>query len=1576
MTLLLVAGIVLLGAVSVLAQVTEVWVDDDYTAATSGWGVTHFEKIQDGVNGVADNGTVHVAAGTYTPTSTIVVNKNNLVIEGPQADVDPRPSYGSTRTAGSAQEAVIDGNIHSLGMIIEIDAENVVINGLEVKSGTGDMIKQNNTHSGAAVKYCMIHDGLGDEGVQLKKATNAVLEYNYVFEIANAGDGLNIADGSSYCSIRYNEVAGIHGENAAIYIYGSEHMEIIGNLVRDSGGGGNDGIKVGTKGGGDASRMDVWVKDNIIHDIIQDGISVYMSGVTVEGNEVYNCTSENGAIYIAWSVHDVTVRYNAVYNNTLDIRKWGTPGGITIGEDVSAGSVQIYGNTLAGNSPADVANLATGAPLLDATANWWGQDSGPLAGHVAGNVAYSPWLGNDPSQAHWTFIVDDVGPEPPAGYIQTALDYAIARDNVHVLAGTYCENLVMNTSRVNLWTNPGAVIDGGGSGTAVSVTADRVTINGFEIMNGNMDGVALDGSNRSVIKKNEIHDNVDDGVSLVNSDRNKINRNEIYNNAAGIYLEEADNNTLRRNDIYNNTYGIQLFDSNRNLIKKNNLYDNGVGIFLLKDCDLNRIINNEVYNNWAGIWINGYWGVPQVAYPCNLNEILHNEVYGNDYGIGLAAAFGTTVNGNTIHNNAVDGLVLDTSDASTIQANEIYDNDGRGVYLYLSNANSLIGNTIYGNATGIQMEDSSGNSISGNTVYGNLNVPDYAGVGILLWGDNDNNDIIGNVIFDNDRQGIFIGYDDASKISTGNLIAGNIIHDNGLYTNPNAPDPSAYGIQFWCADGNLIEENEIYNHNTWWFAQGIYLYDSCDNVILGNYIHDNSYGINQWGASVGNKVHGNSIENNSQGIWNVDGDPSCVIDAALNWWGDVNGPAHADNPAGTGNAVSGNVIYSPWLGIGTDAEPGTVGWQPVSPMLIIVDDVGPVPPAEIVLGQVVNTMPGYLNRAIGAANLYLGTDTIEVRHGTYDASEPITEGVNIFSEPGSAAHTTLDGNMTLGSSYVVLGRRGQGFTVLGTITVPAGTDVSTIRANWNNLLGALTNKGTGAVDATLNYWGDPNGPSAGDAVGAVAYSPWLSLPADDSPMLFIVDDVGPAPTAGYLNTAIAASNDLPGSDTIEVRHGTYDASEPITEAVNIVSETGSAAHTTLNGDMTLGSSYVVLGRRGQGFTVLGTITVPAGTDASTIRANWNNLLGALTNKGTGAVDATLNYWGDPNGPSAGDAVGAVAYSPWLGLAADDSPMLFVVAPVGSEPAGGYLNTAIAAANDLPGTTDTIEVRHGTYDGSEPITEAVNIISQPGSALHTTLNGNMSINGNGVLVGLPLQGFRVNGNVTVGAGNDAGTSSINWCDLYGNMTNNGTGTFDAQYNYWGTLLASVVDARTTGLIDYDPFLPKNADDSYVDATAIMAAGLAAGIDPAIDQLWLMVQLGQDVNTFIQYQGVAGAGAFAGAPAGAEIIFGGAAGGGGAVEGVISGTYAVGDPIEGRFTLTDPVTGEPITDAAVTTSLLGPDGSLVSWGCATYDETTGEYIFTIDTSGLAPGTYELIIQTDDGQSKTVSIEVQAA
>lgn len=387
--------------------------------------------------------------------------------------------------------------------------------------------------------------------------------------------------------------------------------------------------------------------------------------------------------------------------------------------------------------------------------------------------------------------------------------------------------------------------------------------------------------------------------------------------------------------------------------------------------------------------------------------------------------------------------------------------------------------------------------------------------------------------------------------------------------------------------------------------------------------------------------------------------------------------------------------------------------------------------------------------------------------------------------------------------------------------------------------------------------------------------------------------------------------------------------------------------------------------------------------------------------GTGAlVDAALNWWGDPDGPThasnpngTGDAVSDnVIYSPWLGTDPDGDrtkpgvqitgPVLIVVAPVGPEPAGGYLNQAIAGANELP-YADTIEVRHGTYDASTPITGPVTLVSQAGSASSTHLTGSISLRSGGVIIGMPLRGFTIHGNVTVESLVDAASSAINWCNIYGTVTNNGIGTFDARYNYWGTVSYAEIDSRTIGDINVDPYLPENADDAYRHVLGLIGAGVVGNVDEAIDQLWGMYRLGLDLEGYLAYLSAAGVGAFRlGAPgaavaggAGGLFLEGQVAGGAGALGLAADGAYVQGDPIVGRFFLSDPVTGEPMAYAAVTITLTDPSGQVVYWGAAAYDPSTGEYTFAIDTDGFTPGTYVLTIQEATGAPQTFTIEILA-
>ncbi len=365
-----------------------------------------------------------------------------------------------------------------------------------------------------------------------------------------------------------------------------------------------------------------------------------------------------------------------------------------------------------------------------------------------------------------------------------------------------------------------------------------------------------------------------------------------------------------------------------------------------------------------------------------------------------------------------------------------------------------------------------------NNIIKNIVSGTYSGFGVVVYADDVT--VSNNVLTNIGRVGIWVGGQDA--VVTGNQ-----------YTGKGAVDSLDYGIEVGFGGsatiiGNTITDCLATASSDGSASAGILVSDlyglGTAATIIGNVLSNNTYGIaagyGDADASVivarFNSITGNSI----LGYRN----PSVVVtdDAALNWWGSAEGPTHAGNPDGAGDAVSDNVIYSPWLGSNPDGDALLPGVQITDPLYIVVAPVGPEPTG------------GYLNTAIGGSNEItgVGAHTIGVRAGTYDASEPVTNAVSLLNEGGSAAQTVLTGPMSLASGNVRVGRFGQGFTVLGPITVGAGVDASTIHINWNCLFDSVTNEGLNTLDATFNYWGE-DGPNT---VGDVAIFPLLPVCAD------------------------------------------------------------------------------------------------------------------------------------------------------------------------------------------------------------------------------------------------------------------------------------------------------------------------------------------------------------------------------------------------------------------------------------------------------------------------------------------------
>jgi len=382
------------------------WADEIVPPIPSGkvWNQTKdpdkanlYDTIQAAIDDADDGDTIIVGAGTYEE-GTINVNKNDLTLRGAQANVDPRPSTGGR----SGPESIIENNWTAMN----ISGDNVVVNGFTFKSNINN-ISPNVVEAIDAgfpkIIYNIVYNtnfaGASNEGIKVRRSgnTGALVSYNYVYDIPFPGDAINF-DTVNGGVISYNEVRNIGSTNAAIFIYDSLDTEIIGNIVDTTTH--NDGIKLGRTNGGNAANSGGLIKDNIVRNTVQDGITVYMSDTVVEGNEVTGSTSENGAIYLAFAISDVEIINNTVHSNVLNDGPKGIAAGILLKSDVNAHTVTINNNSIYNNTPYGVVNNST--LEVDATYNWWGNASGPsgeglgTGDKVSANVLFNPWLDSSP----------------------------------------------------------------------------------------------------------------------------------------------------------------------------------------------------------------------------------------------------------------------------------------------------------------------------------------------------------------------------------------------------------------------------------------------------------------------------------------------------------------------------------------------------------------------------------------------------------------------------------------------------------------------------------------------------------------------------------------------------------------------------------------------------------------------------------------------------------------------------------------------------------------------------------------------------------------------------------------------------------------------------------------------------------------------------------------------------------------------------------------------------------------------------------------------------------------------------
>ncbi|MBN1454654.1 MAG: right-handed parallel beta-helix repeat-containing protein [Methanomicrobia archaeon] len=455
---------------------------------------------------------------------------------------------------------------------------------------------------------------------------------------------------------------------------------------------------------------------------------------------------------------------------------------------------------------------------------------------------------------------------------------------IEVDPGNYTENIVVNESvtiRSSTGDPSGTVIQAANaSNDVVTVTADRVTISGFTILNATAAGRA--------------------GIFLASSD-NRVENNIVTGNyngiialneiAAGVQASSAQ--SLQSETPFERYSAASARAANSDDDARTRLPEPP------KPSALRRPSRKASSSGYVGPlaldMVYGAGDSPPAS--SHRNVIRANDVSLNEYiGIVLSGSSDNIVQDNWLDANGDTGIYLESGNRNLVRNNTATSNYW-GIYLYVGDNNTLSGNALDSNIDeGISIGDATNTWITNNTAtyqhgYGgislwgissNTTVTDNIvsfneGSGIILWDANDNNTIAHNDAQYNYYSGIDVmGTSSRNKIedniATGNEGSGISLWEwtSSNYLNNNILSNSSYnGIDLMEFTNNNTITNNTASYNIF---SGIGLFDSgSDNTVSQNELSGNRFGLSIEGDAYNNTITNNAITRNQfQGIWLLD----------------------------------------------------------------------------------------------------------------------------------------------------------------------------------------------------------------------------------------------------------------------------------------------------------------------------------------------------------------------------------------------------------------------------------------------------------------------------------------------------------------------------------------------------------------------------------------------------------------------------------------------------------------------------------------------------------------------------------
>ncbi len=297
-----------------------------------------------------------------------------------------------------------------------------------------------------------------------------------------------------------------------------------------------------------------------------------------------------------------------------------------------------------------------------------------------------------------------VSPDGPYTTIQAALADARDGDTIEVRPGTYAGPLVVDKS-VTLEGMGWPIVNGGGQGTVVELTAPDVVLRGFEVRGSGAEperndsgirasgaraivennrlrdvlfGIFVDGADDSVVRGNDVTSKEEyelgrkgDAIRLWYSQRVTVEGNHVHD-ARDVVMWYSTGAVMRDNLIEDSRYGVHLMYGDNALIERNRVLNNSVGIYVMytnqvmirqnvvrgqrgpsgyalgfKDADQVVVTGNVVVDNRAAVFLDG-----TPFRPDGLARFEENIFAFNDIGVALQPAVrGAAIEGNTFWEN-------------------------------------------------------------------------------------------------------------------------------------------------------------------------------------------------------------------------------------------------------------------------------------------------------------------------------------------------------------------------------------------------------------------------------------------------------------------------------------------------------------------------------------------------------------------------------------------------------------------------------------------------------------------------------------------------------------------------------------------------------------------------------------------------------------------------------------------------------------------------------------------------------------------------------------------------------------